>query len=163
MLPRGWHERQAAEQHRSLDETQRGRGTRELEILVASGAELAQNDIMQLHAVRDNFSDGHIYGARLPSARRVSRGLEGDALCVIAIFDIEGTSFADDEGDSIGHAFIAVWWNDIDIASSCEDTFRRIRKHRQYCGRTYDEDFCQSEALPDFKNDVLQLNAAHDA
>jgi hypothetical protein len=54
---------------------------------------------MRLHAVRDNFYDRHVYGARLPSARRVGRGFEGDALCVIAIFDIEGTRFADDEGE----------------------------------------------------------------
>ena len=55
MLCCGWHERQAAKQHRSLNETQRCGGPRELEILLASGAELTQNDIMRLHAVRDNF------------------------------------------------------------------------------------------------------------
>lgn len=120
-----------------------------------SGAELAENDIMRLHAVRDNFLDGQIYSAGSPSARRVGRSLEGDAACVIAILDIEGTCFADDEGDPIGHALITVWRIDIGIASGCEDAFRRIRKHRQYCGRTEDEDFCKSEALPDFKNDVL--------
>jgi hypothetical protein len=70
---------------------------RELEIPLPSGAELAQDDIIWLHAVRDNFSDGYIYGARLPANRRVGRGLKGDALCVIAIFDIERTRFTDGE------------------------------------------------------------------
>jgi len=38
MVRGGWHERQAAEQHRSLNETQRSSRARELEILLTSGA-----------------------------------------------------------------------------------------------------------------------------
>src|SRR5271155_5666652 len=71
MVRGDWHERQAAEEHRLFNETQRSSRAREFEILLASGAELAQDDIIRLHAVRDNFSDGYIYSARLPATRRV--------------------------------------------------------------------------------------------
>src|ERR1700720_1946866 len=134
---------------------------RELQVLLAPGAELTQHYIMRFHAMRDYFADGHVNSARLPALRRVGRRFQGDALCVIAVFDIEGTRFADDVGDLIGHALIiVVWWNDIDIASGREHAFRRIRQNGQDGGGADDEDFRQSETLADFQDDVLQLTPA---
>src|ERR1700722_2374897 len=136
---------------------------RELQVLLAPGAELTAHYIMRFDAMRAYFADGHVNSARLPALRRVGRRFQGDALCVIAVFDIEGTRFADDVGDLIGHALIiVVWWNDIDIASGREHAFRRIRQNGQDGGGADDEDFRQSETLADFKDDVLQLTAAHD-
>jgi len=81
----------------TLNERECRGGLRELDVLLASGAKLAENDIVGLHAPAGVSVDANWYGSLHPSMRRVGRGLGGHALGIVAMFEIEFACFAEHE------------------------------------------------------------------
>src|SRR5688572_22816998 len=97
-----------------------------INILLASGAQLAEYEVMGLHAPTGMRLNTYRHGSLHPPLRRVSGRRGSHALRVIAMLKIEGAGLAEHKRDLICETFIIVWRHDVEISRGRECAFGRI-------------------------------------
>lgn len=155
------HLSRAAEELIAAYRPEARRAQREFEILVASGAQFAEYQIMRVHAPAGVVFHPDRNRVCLPVGGRKRRGPGGHALGVVAMLDVELTGLAEYERNPVGQALIVVGQNNVDVARGSERAVKWVGKCREDCGGSDDGKILDVESSTDLKDYVLQLAAVH--
>jgi hypothetical protein len=134
---------------------------RELEVLVATGTEFAQHQVVGLHAPARVLGHSDWNGTCLPVGRREGGRAQADALGVVPVLDVEVARFTQDEGASVCELLVIVGRDHIDVARGRQGPGGRIRQCGQDRGGADDVEVVQVEAPADLEDHVLELVPLH--
>lgn len=110
---------EASQEFVAADELEQDYVARELKVLLSTGTEFAQDQVVRLHAPARVLSDSHRNGTRRPIGRGERRCAKAYALGVVTVFDVEVAGLAQDEGDAIGELFVIAGRDDVDVRITC--------------------------------------------